>query len=432
MNPSNLVFPKSFRFSVATAAHQIEGQNSNSDWWAWELQPGRIKNGDRSTIATDSRAHFAEDIQNMKFLGTDVYRLSVEWAKIEPAENVFNESVLQDYVDQMDELLLAGIEPMVTLYHFTLPLWVSKKGGWDWNGITPAFQRFTEKVAKTIGNRVRLWVTLNEPMSIIAAGYITHVFPPGKNDLRTIALPMENMVRAHAASYHTLHRVLDGPDSKVSVGLAHHLRVFDPYRPSHLLDQYATKKFDSIFNWAIPEALITGKLKFNLPLVVKANAFIPDAIGTQDFFGLNYYSRDLVAFELFSKDPLKRILKPGAPVTDLDWEIYPEGMKRLLHSIDKLFPKMPIWITENGLADQSDQKRFQFLKDHLRVLSEVIQSGLDVRGYCHWTLNDNFEWAEGYSAQFGLFKLEPDTLKRIPRESAKQYAALIRQIRNAV
>ena len=431
MKKNSLIFPQSFRFSVATAAHQIEGNNISSDWWKWEHQSGTIKENHRSGKATDSRAHVAEDIQYMKWLGTDVYRLSVEWAKIEPKAGQYEDSVLLDYAAQMDELLAAGIEPMVTLYHFTLPQWVAEKGGWEWNGITPAFQKFTERVAIALGRKVRLWITLNEPMSIIVAGYISNVFPPAKNDLRSIALPMENMIRAHAACYHTLHRILDTPDFKVSVGLAHHLRNFDAYRWFNPLDHLTARKFDAIFNWSIPLALQTGVFKFNLPFTAKANASIPEAKGTQDFFGINYYSRDLIALKLFSKERLQRLLTPGAAVTDLAWEIYPLGLKRLLQQIHHRFPKMPIWVTENGLADRSDTKRFDYIRDHLQVLAEAIRDGIDIQGYSHWTLNDNFEWAEGWTAQFGLFALEPETLKRIPRESAKRYAALIQEIRKS-
>ena len=423
--------PREFKFCVSTAAHQIEGHNENSDWWEWENTPGKIKNGDTSLFATESFEHLDEDIANLKFLGVDTYRFSVEWAKIEPREGEFDEAVLARYLNQIEKLKAAGIEPMVTLYHFTFPLWVAKKGGWDWNGLPKAFERFTMRVATSFGQNVKTWVTLNEPMTIIAAGYVSNVFPPAKNDLRSVAAPMINMVKAHALSYHALHRILDTDQFKPKVGIAHHLRNFDAFKPYNLLDRYAAHKFDQIFNWAIPNALLTGQFKMKLPFLIHANEFIPEAIGTQDFFGLNYYSRDRIRVRPFNKEIISRAVTPGAEVQDLGWEIYPFGLERLLTQIHQAFPKMPIWITENGLADHTDQKRTPYIRAHLQVLSEAIASGIPVVGYCHWTLNDNFEWAEGYEAKFGFFSLEPGTLKRIPRQSAFDFKTMIENTRSA-
>jgi len=400
---------RDFQFGVATSAHQIEGHNENSDWWRWESTPGKIKNGDTSQIATDSWNHLDEDIANLKWLGVDFYRFSVEWAKIEPQEGRFDEAMIDRYVAEIEKLKTAGIEPMVTLYHFTFPQWVAEKGGWDWDGLPKAFERFTVEVVSRIGPRVRMWVTLNEPMTIIAAGYLSDVFPPAKNDLRSIGVPMTHMVQAHALAYHAIHRLLDSPGFRPEVGLAHHLRNFDAFHRLNPLDRYAARKFDQIFNWAIPK----------------------QTIGTQDFFGLNYYSRDRVQVRPFGKEMIERRTTPGAPVQDLGWEIYPDGMRRILDRVQALFPGMPIWITENGIADRADTSRASFIRDHLAIVDQEIQNGAPIRGYAYWTLNDNFEWAEGYSAQFGLFSLEPGTLNRIPRSSAYDYRALIEHVKRA-
>jgi len=447
--PAPFSLPPNFRFCVSTAAYQVEGNDIHSDWWQWEQQPGKIKNNDKSGVATDAFNHLDEDIQNMTSLGVanvkspliDLYRFSVEWAKIEPSEGVYDEAELAQYQQQIARLHAAGIESMITLYHFTLPQWVAEKGGWEWNGIAKAFEGFTQKVVNALGKdangkpTVKLWITLNEPMSIIAGGYISDVFPPARNDIRSIGLPMINMVKAHALSYYKIHELLDSDDFKPSVGLAHHLRVFDPWRKHNPLDRFASRKFDEIFNWAIPEAIKTGRLKFSMPLVVHVNVDIPeikknDPAQTQDFFGLNYYSRDEIAFHLFAKNKLDRKTARGAEVQDLGWEIYPEGMKRILDQVQLRFPHKPIWITENGLADKTDQKRAKFIKDHLRVLSEEIARGAPIYGYCHWTLNDNFEWAEGWTAHFGLYSLDPVTLKRVPRSSALEFGKMIQSVKS--
>jgi beta-glucosidase len=280
-----------------------------------------------------------------------------------------------------------------------------------------------------MGTRVTLWITLNEPMTIITAGYMSNVFPPAKNNFKSAAVPMANMIRAHARAYRSLHEILDTAHFKPRVGLAHHLRIFDPEHPRNPVDRYLARKFDEIFNWAIPEALKSGEFKFNLPLVAKADYFIPEAIGTQDYFGLNYYSRDRVTLNLLKNPPLIRSVTRGAPVTDLNWEIYPEGMGRLLAEIHTRNPGLPIWITENGLADKSDANRMPYIESHLAQIAAQIQNGVQIEGYCHWTLNDNFEWAEGYTAHFGFYALEPGTLNRVPRPSVKAFSEMVTEVR---
>jgi beta-glucosidase len=426
---ASAALPTTFRFCMATSAHQVEGHNVNSDWWQWEHTPGKIKNGDTSEFATDSWNHVDEDIKNLKWLGVDSYRFSIEWAKIEPHQGEWNDDALKQYVDFIDKLNANSIEPMVTLYHFTLPQWVAEEGGLDWVEFPTFFNRYVEHVAKVMGTRVKLWITLNEPMSVMAGGYISNIFPPAKNDFGSISFPMENMVRAHALAYHTLHNVLDTKTFQVKVGIAHHLRPSVPDRPHNLLDRFATSKYDQIFNWAIPDALVTGKMKFNFPFLIHANADIPEAIGTQDFFGLNYYSRDRVHVDLLGKEKLIRKTTEGSELTDLGWEVYPDGLLELLTEVHSRYSDLPIWITENGIADSTDTKRTAYLQAHFRRIDQAIQNGIPVEGYCHWTLNDNFEWAEGYEAKFGLFSLEPGTLKRLPRQSAFDFKEFVRLVK---
>ena len=264
-------------------------------------------------------------------------------------------------------------------------------------------------------------------MTIITAGYMSNVFPPALNNPKSIAQPMINMIKAHARAYHSLHQILDTADFKPRVGLAHHLRIFDPKHSHNPIDRYLARKFDAVFNWAIPEALDSGYFNVSIPFMLRASAFIPEAIGTQDFFGLNYYSRDRINFNLFEKQPLVRSVTPGADLTDLGWEIYPEGMGRIIDKVHDRYPKLSIYLTENGMADATDVKRIPFVREHLKEISSQIKNGVKVEGYCHWTLNDNFEWAEGYAPKFGLFALEPGTLKRIPKPSAALFSSLIQE-----
>jgi beta-glucosidase len=195
------------------------------------------------------------------------------------------------------------------------------------------------------------------------------------------------------------------------------------------MDRYLSRKFDRIFNWAIPEATLTGRLSWHVPFLTRSNARVPEAVGTQDFFGLNFYSRDRLRFRLMRSPFIFRETSPGAEVSELGWEIYPEGMDRLLREIRERFPGMEIFITENGIADRDDNQRARYIEEHLRVLSRHRDEGAPIRGYCHWTLNDNFEWAEGYTAHFGFYSLEPGTLKRVPRESASWFGRKVREWR---
>lgn len=424
-----LGFNSEFRFCVATAAHQIEGGNLDSDWDRWEQTPGKIKNGHDARTATDSWNHVEEDIGHMKELGIDLYRFSVEWAKIEPTPGQFRLSEIERYRDLVRRLRVSGIESMVTLHHFTLPKWVADRGGWDWAGIPGAFETYVKRVAEVLGPEVGFWVTINEPMTVIAGGYVSDVFPPAKNSLRSIALPMAQMVRAHARAYHRLHQILDSGTTRIKVGFAHHLRNFDPARRSNPLDRYIARKFDEVFNWSIPLATLDGRLRWKVPFLTRSDVFIPEAVGTQDFFGLNYYSRDRLRFRLLKAPFIHREISRGADTTELGWEVYPVGLDRLLVEIRTLFPGMEIHLTENGLADRDDNQRIPFIREHLAVLERHIRDGAPIRSYCHWTLNDNFEWAEGYTANFGLYALEPGSLRRTPRPSALWFGKMTRSVR---
>ncbi len=418
-------FPKNFKWGVATAAHQIEGNNIHSDWWHWEQTPGRVKNNERSGLACDHWARVNEDIQLMKNLHIKQYRFSVEWARIETAQGVWNEEALKHYKEELALLRAAGIEPMVTLHHFTLPFWVAELGGFEWHGFAEAFAKYTEVVYEAIGTQVIDWITFNEPMVLFAASYIAGVFPPQKKgSLQSLQVPMVNLLKAHAKAYQILHARAKQASVQARVGVAHHLRIFDPACAYHPLDLLMAKISEDFFNWTIPQALRTGQLQFYVPFLLSMNVSIPDLAGTQDYFGFNYYSRDFVKFSF--RPPFFKIKVPAtAPKNDLDWEIYPEGLNRLLLEIHDRYPDLSISITENGIADAKDSQRIKFLNDHLWQMAEAMKAGVPVEGYSHWSLLDNFEWNSGFSPRFGLYELDYVTMKRIARPSALVYAKIV-------
>ncbi len=423
---SELAFPAHFKWCVATSAHQIEGDNRHSDWWRFEQIPGNIADGRPSGAAADHWNRLEGDVELLAALNVNQYRFSVEWAKIEPAPGQWNQDALDHYQREIDLLRSRGIEPFITLHHFTLPQWVADRGGFEWQGLAEAFERYVDQVFTTIGHDVRDWVTINEPQAILAAGYIEGVFPPQKKDLRGVGRPTIEIIRAHARAYHRLHALARERNQPIRVGMAHHLRVFDPASGWNLLDRWAASILDQVGNWAIPDALTHGRLRLKIPFTLNVDERIPEAAGTQDFLGFNYYSRDLVRFNPSHSALVERRVRRGSPVSDLNWEIYPKGFYRLLKRISARYPHQPIVITENGTADHSDVFRSQFIVDHLKWLKRALDEGVHVENYCHWSLMDNYEWAEGFEPRFGLYEVDFSTQERRLRASGALFSEIAR------
>jgi beta-glucosidase len=434
-------FPPDFRWCVATAAHQIEGGNVHSDWWDWEQQPGRIRNGERSGAACDHWNRLEEDVGLLKQLGVRQYRFSVEWARLEPEPGVVDAAAVAHYRREVELLEAAGIEPLVTLHHFTFPRWVRAKGGWEWEGVGEAFERFTRLVYTRIAPRARDWVTVNEPLVHLESGYVRGLTPPGvqgagvgagardlapsRESLGRLVPPLVGLLKAHVRAYRALHQLAGAEGRAVRVGLAHHLRVFDPHRPLWL-DAPLAAALDGVWNWAVPDALRTGVLRASVPLLLDVSVPVEGLAGTQDFFGVNYYTRDRVSASVRGGLRLGMAVTAGARTNDMGWEVYPEGLYRVLMGVHARFPGLPIVLTENGTADRTDALRPAALRDHLLYLHKALREGARVEGYCHWSLMDNFEWMEGFGPRFGLYAVDYATQRRTPRGSAREYTRIIR------
>jgi beta-glucosidase len=418
-----ILFPSQFKWCVATAAHQIEGGNKNNDWWEWEHSiPSKIKNNDSSVIATDHWNRLDLDTNLMKELGVNQYRFSIEWSRIEPKEGEFDQVAMNHYRHEIDLLKQNGISPMITLHHFTSPIWFTHKGGWTNEKSPEQFLKFVYYVRTQLGESVSHWVTFNEPMVMLLGGYANGVFPPGIKDWKKVATPLKNILKAHSLAYYELHK-----NSNAQVGMAHHLRIFEPYSKLNPVDWYLASKFENAFNWTIPNSLYSGTIHVSVPTMIKVDEELPELKGTQDYFGLNYYSRDFIKYTPKGENIASIVLKEKADLTDLNWEIYPHGIFRILKKINQQYNELPIYITENGIADRNDSKRSDFIKNHLKEIYDAINSGIDVRGYCHWSLMDNFEWNEGYSARFGLYQMDYKTLERKPTNSARLYKDIIQK-----
>lgn len=419
-----LKMPPGFLWGAATAAHQNEGGNTNNQWSAWEQIPGRIHNGARAGRATDWRnlESAAADFDRAADLGLNSLRISVEWSRIEPEPGVFDPAALHYYADMISLLRERGLEPMVTLHHFTDPLWLTEQGAWENPAISETFARFVTRVVEALGDQVNLWCTINEPIVYTQGGYLGGAFPPGVNSLPRGLRVLRNMLLAHGRAYRVIHRLQGG----ARVGLAHHMRLFQPADPASAADRRAAAWLDQVVNRATLEAITHGRLT---PLVGWGQQ-ATQLIDSSDYIGLNYYTIERVAFDpaqpggLFARhyvDPhgeLSEFTPDGEPYSEID----PEG---IYWALQKLAPYgKPIYITENGLPDQKDEIRPRFLATYLAEVWRAIQDGVDVRGYYHWTLVDNFEWAAAWSLRFGLFELDPETGARTVRPSAAVYSRL--------
>jgi beta-glucosidase len=373
-------------WGAATAAHQIEGNNLHNDWWRAE-EAGRMPH--RSLEACDSWNSWADDLKLLQEMGLNAYRLSVEWARIEPERGSFDQTALDTYRRMLEALRAAGIEPLVTLHHFTSPTWL--EAGWADPDVALRFARYADRVGRTIGDLVRWWVTINEPSILALKGYIEGSWPPHRPwDLRGYVRLMRNAARAHVVARQALKA--QRPDSLASLAFA--IWPMQAARWWSPIDQLLARLGDWLWQ--------ARTLHRTLPAL--------------DWIGVNYYTRNRVGW------PWPRLDSPTANAarrTDFGWEIYPEGLYHVLRRVGRY--GKPVVITENGIADAADALRAGYIVAHLRQAYRAITDGVDLRGYMYWSLLDNFEWAEGYTQRFGLA-----TRERVLRPSAAVYGAIAR------
>lgn len=408
-------FPKGFFWGAATASHQVEGNNHN-DWSEWEkANASRLAQESEQSFwwnphwkkfeieatnpanylsgsACDHWNRYAEDFDILKNLNLNAYRFSIEWSRIEPEEGKFDETALAHYREMIAALRSRGIEPFVTLWHWTLPLWIADQGGI----LAPKFQehfvRYSEAVVKGLGNDVHFWITLNEPDVVSGHGYWKGVWPPMKKNLWLHHRAVTTLAATHNATFQKIKSL--SPNSEV--GIAKHNIWFDAARNT-LWNRFLKSIADYWWNdW-----------------------FFSRVSAHQDFIGLNHYNHHRID-GWYNKNENKI-------QTDFGWEYYPESLYHVLVELKKY--EKPVYITENGIADASDELRQKFVPAALSAVEKAIAEGVDIRGYFYWSLLDNFEWDKGYWLKFGLVAVDRDTQKRTVHESAKQYAALVARYR---
>ncbi len=419
MIQARFTFPDGFLWGTATSSYQVEGQNTQNDWHTWEMQ-GKIKQNHRCGNACEWWAgRWREDLDRAAQSHQNAHRFSVEWSRIQPAPDRWDEAALDHYREMARGILDRGMTPMVTLHHFTNPNWIQEQGGWENDQVTSHFQEYVEKVAEGLKEYVSLWCPVNEPNVYAFLAYLLGDFPPGKKDVKKVYQVMINLVRTQAAAYRVLHRLQ--PEAKV--GPVIHYRAFSPASRISPLDRLLSRLFHSQFNDFFPRAASTGKLAFPHRCL-----HLPEVEGTQDFLGINYYTEERVAFNPGASEThfIQRSLPPDTRHSETNYiALSPDGLFQAVQRGSRY--QVPIYITENGIDDSQDVLRPRYLIEHLAALWKTLNHNCPVKGYFHWTLVDNFEWERGWTQRFGLWELDLETQIRVKRTSAELYAEICRE-----
>jgi len=367
---------------AATSSHQIEG-NTLNDWTLWEREGKAPPVGE----ACNSWERMEEDVRLLLKIGANAYRFSLEWSRIEVEDGVFNLKNLLRYRRFVDALQRAGITPMLTLHHFTNPIWFYESGGWLRRDAPQIFGRYADLVSRYFGD-VKLWITINEPNVYAYRGYVAGDWPPGERSIFKAMKVVRNMLRAHSQAYAAIKSNV----RRARVGIAHHLRVFTPVGALGRVPVYLR---EYLFNFLPIYSEISGKIP-------PPAAFMESITPGGDFIGINYYTRDRVKFSLLQPFGVEEFPE-GVWRNSLGWEVFPEGLYMLLKKYNF---NRPVIVTENGIATESHEERVRFIREHLKQVKRAIDEGVEVAGYLYWSLLDNYEWLEGYKAKFGIFTID--------------------------
>lgn len=428
--------PKLFKWGASISEYQNSGafHCADSNWTRWEKSThpngiSRIKNGDASGCSADFWNRYAHDIELMKQLKLNSFRFSIAWERIEPQEGIFDEEALKHYDQVIDALIAADIEPMITLHHFTHPGWFEDFGAFEHEENIAYFVRFAKKIFERFGHKVTLWNTINEPTIYMFQGYLpfNSVFPPGQKNFGLGLRVLRNLMHAHAEVYYTLKKMKHG--KKAQIGLVHQYLKFKPYHWWNLPEYAPGLMLNYMMNDLVLNYCKTGNFRIPLPFTHYLAYSTGEQKPPMDFIGLNYYSRVLVTFNAQSKDLLQPTCYPHETMTDMPYAIYGKGLYEAIADVSCI--GVPIYITENGIADHKDDRRATFINDYTENLFRAIEDGYDVRGYYYWSLTDNFEWDMGYSMKFGLCAVNLQTQERTIRDGAWQYARIIEMAQSA-
>lgn len=452
----------SFRFGASTAATQIEDMNTNTDWWAWTA-PESMGGLGKDTFVGDATMGYSkaiDDIDLIEAMHLDSYRFSIEWSRIEPQPGVIDEAALAHYDALIDALVERGIKPMVTIHHFSNPTWVADPRvtgcpdgvtadylcGWNYpdgaDAIVAAMAAHARLLAERYGDRVDEWATVNEPVNYLIASYGVGFMPPGRSllisDFPRFMDVFRGYVRGHVAMYDALEQYdtvdADGDGVAASVGITLSVAEWVPARdnlPSDNPDDIAAvDRVRNAYHYEFVEALRQGAFDANLDGTYEESH--PEWAGKLDWLGVQYYSRLSVsadraiipgvdAMVCFGGFDLGSCLAPDDPthwVPTMEYEYYEPGLYNVLTDFSQRWPDLPLMVTESGIATDVGKRRAEHVVRSLEQIQKAIDAGVDVRGYYHWSLTDNFEWNQGFTPHFGLYRVDYDTYERTPTEGA--------------
>ncbi|MDZ4727568.1 MAG: GH1 family beta-glucosidase [Leptospira sp.] len=441
-----LKFPKNFIWGTATSSYQIEGGilddgKGLSNWDVFSKKKGKIKNSDHGDIACDHYHKYKEDVNLLKKLNIQSYRYSISWPRVLPnGVGSINQKGLDFYDRLTDELLKNNILPFVTLYHWDLPQKLEDLGGWLNRDTADLFGDYTEIIVRKLGDRVKNWITINEPWIVMIAGYVLGAHAPGLRRPFSAFKVAHNLLLAHGKSLERIRSL--SPKAKAGITNA----LSPVYSNRRDKETNVVKRANAIMNKLWLDPIFNGKYPDEIESLVhsqnKGNIKDGDMkliSAKTDFLGINHYSRMIVRrfpIPVFKFIPVLP-KHTSAKFTTMGWEIYPEGFYDLLKWVKEKYANPPIYITENGISlndtlkenTVNDPDRIQYLKDYLLSMSKAMEEGVDVRGYFVWSFLDNFEWQEGYEKKFGIVYVDRNdpNLKRIPKDSAKWYAKVCKE-----
>jgi beta-glucosidase len=417
MNFEEPVFPHDFLWGVSTSAHQVEGGTYNQ-WSVWELEHAvelaksahktyshlpnwenikdQAENPENyiSGRGVDHYNQYKTDFAIARSLNATAFRFGMEWSRIEPEEGVWDLSAIEHYRDYIKQLKAQGLEPFLNIWHWTVPVWFEKKGGLTKRANLRYVERFVDKLAQEYIHEIKYIITLNEPNTYAANSFANGKWTPQLKSLFTAGVVYFNLVTLHKR----LYRILKKAKPSLMVGSAPQLGNIQAKRPHSIGDEVTTQVMRNIWNWW----------------------FLNRTRKQHDFIGFNYYFTDYFSGWFKRKNP-------HVPLNDLGWYAEPEGLYSIILRVWARYKK-PIIITENGIADSEDRMRRWWLEETIIALERAISEGVDIRGYFHWSLLDNFEWSDGWWPKFGLVEVDRKTMKRSVRPSAKWLATRIDEV----
>ena len=399
-------------WGTSVSHYQVEGDDP-CDWTEWE-RSGRTRGGacGRAVGAWDL---YESDADLALDAGANAFRFSISWSRVEPRPGQYDDAALDRYSRLVDHLIGIDLEPIVTLFHYTHPVWFHERTPWTTTQAIERFTQFSRRVADRLGDRVRVWIPLNEPLVFLLAAYFDGQIPPGIADGRLLPKVFDHLMAAHCASAAAIRERVP----HAAIGVAHNMVAFAPERRGSFLDRMLARIAHRCYNRGVIEAFGSGRWDFLLPPTTRMRGRRDDLAKSLDFFGVNFYSRlhlRCPGKERFIGE-FRYIDATGRGLTDNGWEIVPDQFEQMLAEASTI--RLPLIVSENGLADATDRMRSQFLTEHAAVLARA-----NVHGYLHWSLVDNYEWLDGFGPKFGLYEVDRLTMRRRPRPSVETFRML--------